>query len=461
MRVGSRILAAMTAGMTFTGVIEVRAEEPPPAPETPVTAPAAPAPALTPAERKSVDAWIDDLDHREPARREAATEALRSFGARGLPSLRAVLEDASEESKARARLLIQTLEAFESGEPNGANDWFTLKGDMGRTGARGAAPTRTVTIKKARRVAIPNYEGEPLDAPLAVDGDMLIVVRGDLVTALGAADLAFQWEMGIGDRITASPVVAGGLIYLGTTRGLTAIRLADRKEVWTIAATYGVGAAPLVAGNTIYACVGLEAVVALDAATGAQRWQHRCDAGNAAPVLAAGRVILGTRNGEVLALDAATGKKAWTVTVDGMMAFAPAAVGGSVLVGDGGRRLRCIDGASGRVLWTRSVEGRFRGDGSALSTMAAVFSTTNLEVEAYDPSTGRRLWRRWMGTQHLSSPVLAGRVVLVGSRDRLEAMNLESGDDLWSVHLNGEVSCPLISGGRAYALAGNEVVLLE
>lgn len=425
--------------------------------------PAAPAKPAPPSEEeaKSLDRWIAELDHRDPERREAATESLRGFGPRALPALRARLEDPSEERRARVRLLVQVLEAHEAGVPEGSTDWITLKGDMGRTGARGEAPGRRARVVAHKVLSLRDDPEHRLDAPLAVQADLLVVARGDRLTALSSTDLAFRWEVGLGARILASPVIAGDLVYVGTARGLVALRLDNHREAWTLQAAYGVGAAPLAAGNTLYACMAAEALVAVDARTGAIRWQHRCDAGSSAPVLAGGRVILGTRGGEVLAVDAASGKPAWTVKVDGMMSFAPAAAGSSVLVGDGGRRLRCIDAETGRVLWTRSVEGRFMGEGPAMSARAIVFTTTKPAVEAYDPSTGRRLWRRWMGTVHLSSPVLAGDLVLVGSRDRLKVLELDSGDDVWEISLGGDVTCPLVAGGMAYALAGDEVVAIR
>ncbi len=414
---------------------------------------------LTPQETKTLRAWIEDLGHREAPRREAAMDALRGFGARALPLLREAREGRSEELRARARLLVQTLEAAEASPTADAADWFTLKGDMGRTGARGAAPAR-VEIRAVRELGA-RGDRPPLDAPLAASGDLVLAVRDDRLTALQAGDLAHRWEVSLGSPIISSPVAAGGRVYVGTARGLTAIDLETRREVWTVAAAYGVGAAPLAAGNTLYACLGMEGVVAVDPENGSRRWVHRCAAGRSAPVVAGGRVIVGTEAGEVLGLDPATGVRRWALTVDGRMAFAPAALGSSVIVGDGGRRLRCIDAETGRVLWTRSVEGDFHGDGPAVSPVAVVVSTTRHEVEAYDPASGRRLWRRWVGTLHISSPVLAGSVVLFGARTRLVAVLAESGDDLWEIDLDGEVACPLVSGGTAYAVAGGRVVALR
>ncbi len=421
--------------------------------------PPAPAAALSKEETARLQRWIDDLDNAGAARREEATAALRAFGPRGLPLLRAVLDAGSAEQRARVSLLVTVLEAGGARTTEDDVGWGTLKGDMGRTAARGDAPSRGPEVRREAEVGSSlDREDRPLDAPIACSEGVLVVARAERVTALGAEDLRTRWETGLDGPVIASPVVSGGRVFVGTSRGLTALRLADGAGEWTYAAAYGVGAAPLVTGGTIYACVGNEAVVALDPATGARRWERRCAAGRAAPALAGDRVIVGVRSSEVLALDPSTGAVAWRVPVAGGVSFAPAAVGGSVIVGDGARRIRCLDGRTGRTLWERSVEGRFAGDGPAVTARAIVFATDRMEIEAYDPATGSRLWRRWMGTTHLSSPAQAGAVTLFGARTRLHAVATESGDDLWRIDLDGEVASPVVSGGVVYALAGRRIV---
>jgi len=419
------------------------------------------APGLEPRLRERVEGWIRDLEHSDYARREAATQALRDFGARALPLLREASSSPGEETRARARLLVLVLEAG-LGKPEDLEEWGTLKGDSGRRSARGDAPPRSPGTAATRRVlASRGASARPLDAPLALGAGVIVAVRGDRVSAWRADGLHPMWSAGPGGRVLAAPVIGDGRVFVGTDRGLAALALEDGRPAWTLASAYGVGAAPLSSGNTLFACLADEGVVALDPATGEKRWEHRCPAGRAAPVAAAGRVVIGLESGELLALDAATGKPAWRIPVDGPMSFAPAAMGSSVLVGDGGRRLRCVDGETGRVLWTRSVRGRFQGDGPAVSARAVVFALDSMEVEAYDPATGRRLWNRWAGTIHLSSPAMAGGLVLYGSRTRLVALDALTGDDAWQVELDEEVACPLVADRRVYALAGERLVSLE
>ena len=428
----------------------------------PAAAPAASAP-LTEKELAKVEGWIRDLEHHEYLRRTAATEALRGFGVRGLPLLREAAASRSEETRARARLLVTVMEAGLGVVDESGDDWLTLKGDMGRTSARGEPPASAgPQVRMTRSIGAALADGStPPDAPIAAAEGALVVAAGDRITAFGSADLSHRWTVGLGAQVIASPVVSRGRVFVGTSRGLTALDLRTSREVWTVDAAYGVGAAPLVSGDTLYACIGDEALVALDPSTGEKRWEFRCPAGSSSPVVAGGRVVVGTKGAEVVALDAATGKPAWRLPVDGMVSFAPAVVGDSVIVGDGGRRLRCVDAETGLVLWTKSVRGRFAGDGPAVGRSAIVVALDSMEVEAFDPSTGARLWSRWMGTLHLSSPALAGGLVIFGSRSTLVAIHAATGDDAWDLDLEGRVSCPVVADRTVFVLAGKRILSIR
>ncbi|HEX3274907.1 MAG TPA: PQQ-binding-like beta-propeller repeat protein, partial [Gemmatimonadales bacterium] len=102
--------------------------------------------------------------------------------------------------------------------------------------------------------------------------------------------------------------------------------VARLSPAWTfhtgVVATFQ--ATPIVVGGTMYVSLPMSGVVALDPATGRERWRylHRprtaklcCGPANRGVAVSAGRVYLGTVDGRLLALDAATGRLRWDVTV--------------------------------------------------------------------------------------------------------------------------------------------------
>jgi outer membrane protein assembly factor BamB len=114
-----------------------------------------------------------------------------------------------------------------------------------------------------------------------------------------------------------APRVAHGLVYFGVGGSLYALEASTGAVRWQ-AATGGQGSAPpAIANGVVYISshtgvisdVGLFS--ALDATTGAVRWEDRMSVSeDASPVVANGVVYVGT-GGSLVALDASTGALRW------------------------------------------------------------------------------------------------------------------------------------------------------
>ncbi|MCS7041676.1 MAG: PQQ-like beta-propeller repeat protein [Bryobacteraceae bacterium] len=181
------------------------------------------------------------------------------------------------------------------------------------------------------------------------------------------------WAWNAPEALSGQPVVAQGIVAIGTVRGR---------------------------------------VFALDERTGAVRWT--ADAG--APVFATlaiadGKVIVPTQRGELLALAANSGQQVWVYrgARKGYSA-SPAVAGGRIYVGSKDGRMHAVDLASGQAAWVFEVGGP--GDAgaerAAILASAAVldgrvyFGAENLFAYALDANTGARLWRRRLHGQSFS-----------------------------------------------------------
>ena len=135
-------------------------------------------------------------------------------------------------------------------------------------------------------------------------------------------------------------------------------------------------ATPIVIGDTMYvsSSSGPRAVYALDARTGAIRWQYHpvvaedvepfvcCDLDSRGVTFAGGKILFGTLDGHLIALDANTGKEAWNVKVvdykqGSAITSPPLVVKDSVISGYAGGEygargaIQAYDLASGKQLW--------------------------------------------------------------------------------------------------------------
>ena len=194
---------------------------------------------------------------------------------------------------------------------------------------------------------------------------------------------------------------------------------------------------PVVSGGVVFVANTKGTVMALDADTGATRWQvdtkSRLGAG---PGIGDGMVLLGSREGEVIALSAADGKEEWRSRVTSEVLSIPA--------------------TAADVVIARAIDGRMFG------------------LSAID---GKRLWTydRTVPTLTLrgsSSPVIAGGLVVYGSDGgKLSALALKQGLPLWEktiafptgrseldriVDIDGN---PLIVNGVVYAASYQGVIV--
>jgi outer membrane protein assembly factor BamB len=163
---------------------------------------------------------------------------------------------------------------------------------------------------------------------------------------------------------------------------------------------------------------GIDYVVALDPATGGERWSaplgptYRGHEGShdgpiATPAVAAGRVFSLGPHGQLVALDAETGRERWRHDlVKEFDAVAPAygfgtsplVEGDAVLVQTGGERSRgllAFDVASGRLLWSAPHGTRAGYSSPSVATLAGtrqVIAAAGDRVFAVAPGDGRMLW---------------------------------------------------------------------
>ena len=169
------------------------------------------------------------------------------------------------------------------------------------------------------------------------------VSQATRISSLSVASLGQSWSVEVGAPVSGTPVIAGGVVYLGAYNGtLFAFDLASGAPLWTyetgaavpepnLNIELGILGSAAVAGDVIFVGDATATVHALDAASGALRWQTRIDEQTAAciwssPIAANGVVYVGVASvakeagfrGNVVALDATSGSPLWkTYSVPG------------------------------------------------------------------------------------------------------------------------------------------------
>jgi outer membrane protein assembly factor BamB len=198
---------------------------------------------------------------------------------------------------------------------------------------------------------------------------------------------------------------------------------------------------PVVANGMVYAdSEGDQSVYALDATTGAVRWQFTDSLSGGefpeAPAVEQGVVsvvfgrneTLGSVHGSIFALDASTGAVRWRVHDSTHTYSAPAVVDGMLYVGAYGGAtagsVAAFDASTGAVRW------RFATDGAATSLPAVANGVIYVAISdgvvyALNAQTGAQQWRFQIVSAPgmTPAPVVANGAVYIISDQFLYALN--------------------------------------
>jgi outer membrane protein assembly factor BamB len=243
---------------------------------------------------------------------------------------------------------------------------------------------------------------------------------GELVAfAADSHRVRIRWRLHLGPT-ESSPLVAGGLVYVGDWRGkVYAVDRLTGKVRWTFATGGKIKGSAALAGGRVFIGSYDGHVYALDARTGRLRWRASAQprfgsTGTfyATPAVAFGRVYVGSTDGKVYSFGATSGRLLWSQGTGGYVYSSAAVSGRLVLVGSYDHRFYALDAATGDVRWRFRADGPISGSATVLGNLV-YFSTFATTTYALDVRTGRVVWTFRDGKY---SPVVADadRVYLVG-----------------------------------------------
>lgn len=303
------------------------------------------------------------------------------------------------------------------------------------------------------------------------------VVRGTLSTS---------WQVRTSGSFSSSPSVVDGIVYIGNNKGvLYAIDAASGRVRWTYRAKAPLMTNPLVIdgrviigeGNQIsYVADGdtkvgtsENAVIAIDANTGAERWRVAlAGTGMPTPALVNGVLVEHDGSGDITGIDAESGAVRYRAHVAGaasMVSMLPVGRGRFVTASVSPNSVWEIDGKDGRVVW----ENRFDEAASGLSDCPPASDGTRIfcnyavplpgvararvgapaveRLFAVDARSGKTSWDvefavgilpQW---NEAAIPLVYRRVLYVGSSmlPQVASFDASSGRKLWQRDVRGAV----------------------
>ncbi len=292
-----------------------------------------------------------------------------------------------------------------------------------------------------------------------------------LVDIQPRAQLASQWRADIGDAgsYRFQPAVWSDSVYAAAHRGDVA-RFEGGNAVWRVQTDKRLSAGVGSDGRLVVVVATDGTVIALDAASGAERWRTPVGAEVLAqPAVSLELVIVRASDNRLIALDARDGSRRWIYQRNNpplaLRSFAGVLIEGPVvLAGFPGGRLAVINAANGGAITELNVAvPRGATELERVADVAGPPVVGRREVCAvsyqgraacFDTSNGNALWAR-----DFSSSVGMDRdarfAMVTDDRDAVHALDAYSGASVWKQDAlaRRQVSRPLIVGD--YVIVGD------
>ncbi len=305
-----------------------------------------------------------------------------------------------------------------------------------------------------------------------------------------APQLIWSTKIGQGNgrrqRITADPVVGGGLIYTLDSAARVSGVNPSGEIAWSTDLTPpsdndtdATGGGMAYVSGTLYVSSGFGALTALDARTGAVRWRQKLEStGSGTPLVHGNLLYLVAGDQTGWAIDTKTGRVAWQFdaapsVANVLGAPAPAMAGELVVFAFGSGDITGHFRRGGLRRWGANVSGRRVGRarsriGDITGSPVVVGKTVYVgnhsgRTVALDADSGERLWTAREGALGPVWPV-GGSLFLVSETGHLVRLDAASGETIWAVNLPGNIKDKPRKRGPSYAqygpvLAGGRVVV--
>lgn len=281
-------------------------------------------------------------------------------------------------------------------------------------------------------------------------------LRNEAVVALDTETGDPQWQAPIGDEIQRALAIVDGTLYVGAG-GVYALDADTGQQEWYESRDTTRGLT--VADGTVYTAQrGGSPTIALAAENGEERWSRDVHA-LATPAVHDGRVFVGGTDG-LVALDAKTGDTDWSTSIDHALR-PPTARNGRVYAATR-KQVVAFDAATGDEQWSRT--GRFHASDLAVTDETLYLTGQQREGEdriarvlAVDTATGTRQWTLDESELHSGSAVVAGDVLYVSGRNRLDAIDTADGERLWWLRFQWPLGPPTVVDGTIFISVGGRL----
>jgi len=264
------------------------------------------------------------------------------------------------------------------------------------------------------------------------------------------------WDANV-DSVGAAPVIVGGRVIVATASNVQALSAATGALQWTALSGQVFYASPAVANGNVYIGTSSGAFAALSAATGKQLWSVTLGSVvYSSATVSGGVVYVGCADQKVYALKASTGAVLWTYTTGGLIDGSAAVVNGVVYIGSNDDKIYALNAATGALLWSYATGGAVESSPAVSNGVVYVGSDDDniYAIRAKGPGVGTKLWSYNAGSAVFGSPAVANDTVYIGAESgNMYALNGQTGAPQWQVATGSITGSAAVANGVVYFTA--------
>jgi outer membrane protein assembly factor BamB len=301
-------------------------------------------------------------------------------------------------------------------------------------------PTPLVAAEQVWRLTL----GVPPSAGGAIDAERVYIpMRDALLVALERETGWLQWSREV--NTTLPPVVAEGLVFVADHDAVRALDAVTGDDRWRQPMAQAVAAPLTWDTGWLIAIVQPGEVVAMRASDGEVIWRRAVGGISAHPVVAGGEgsLFLSLADGRVIALALADGATRWEQKLPGMLSE-PAVARERVFVGSTDNFFYALDDESGEIEW------KWQGGGDVIGAAAegdiVYYASLDNIVRAVNRGNGNQRWRKGTGTRPILPPRAFGGIVIVpGISPAMAVFVGKTGESMGTYVASGHlIGAPLI-----------------
>jgi outer membrane protein assembly factor BamB len=306
--------------------------------------------------------------------------------------------------------------------------WPKYRGDIRNTGQGKGSGARNYLRWVTSAGMTDRIEASPV---IGLDGTIYIGADDGKLYAINGTTGVIFWAVKVQSEGVDSSAAIGvdGVVYVGAGESVVALEAATGAEKWRFATAGDVESSPTIGPDgTLYVGADDARLYALDSRSGALKWFFTFpddSVTDSSPALGAdGTVYIGSDKGTLYALDGQTGNLKWFFVAVGEISGAPT-LGPDGTVYVSGLNLAkteaityALDGVSGIKKWAKSLPSNAKVsvalgiDGtifvSGVKLLDALGSNLRAVTWALDGETGNQKWESLLeeGSQGVSAPSL-------------------------------------------------------